>query len=207
MSDLFVTGTDTGVGKTLLSSLLVAALDRDYWKPIQTGCSEGTDRATVLQQAGISPDRAHPEACLFDPPVSPHLAAQWKGMEIDLKSIKRPATENALIIEGAGGILVPINSESFMLDLARHLNTPLIIASRTALGTINHTLLTIAAIRNARLPIAGVVMIGSQNTDNRDSIERYGTVPVIGWIPLLNRIDGETLRSVFNVHFDRRAFA
>ncbi|HEY2384379.1 MAG TPA: dethiobiotin synthase [Terriglobia bacterium] len=207
MTDLFVTGTDTGIGKTMLSSLLVAALNRDYWKPIQTGSGEGTDRQTVLQLAGIAPERAHPEAYIFDPPVSPHLAAEWKGVKIDFKSIQRPATPNSLVIEGAGGVLVPINSDSFMLDLARHLNAPLVIASRTALGTINHTLLTIAAIRNAKLPITGVVMIGAENSDNRRAVERYGNVPVIGWIPWLDRIDRETLRAIFNIHFDPRAFA
>jgi dethiobiotin synthetase len=207
VSDLFITGTDTGVGKTLLSSLLVAALDRDYWKPIQTGASEGTDRETVIRSAGIPPDRAHPEAYIFDPPVSPHLAAEWQGMEIDIARIQRPSSTKALIIEGAGGALVPINSRFFMLDLARHLDASLVIASRTALGTISHTLLTIQASRNAKLAITGVVMIGEENLDNRRAVERYGNVPVVGWIPRLERIDREALRTVFEQHFDARAFS
>lgn len=206
MTDLFITGTDTGVGKTMLSSLLVAALDRDYWKPIQTGSCEGTDRETVIRQAGIFPERAHPEAYIFEPPVSPHLAAEKEGMEIDFQRIQRPATAKALVIEGAGGILVPINSHSSMLDLARHLNTPLVIASRTALGTINHTVLTVTAIRNAKLPIIGIVMIGPENLDNNRAIERYGNVPVVGWIPWLERFDRETLRAVFTSHFDAGVF-
>jgi dethiobiotin synthase len=207
MTDLFITGTDTGVGKTLLSSVLVSALDRDYWKPIQTGASEGTDRETVIKSAGLPVNRVHPEAYIFDPPVSPHLAAEWQNTEINIEGIQRPSAARALVIEGAGGILVPVNSHFFMLDLARHLKTPLVIASRTALGTINHTLLTINAIRSAGLQIAGVVMIGEENKDNRCAVERYGNVPVIGWIPRLERIDRETLRSVFQRHFDARAFS
>ncbi|HLH32748.1 MAG TPA: dethiobiotin synthase [Terriglobia bacterium] len=206
MRDLFITGTDTNVGKTVLSALLVAALDRNYWKPIQTGASEDSDRRTVIDLAGIPAERAYPEAYIFDPPVSPHLAAEWKGVEIDLDAIRRPASSTPLVIEGAGGILVPINRQSLMLDLARHLDAPLVIATRTTLGTINHTLLTIAAIRNAKLKLNGVVMIGEENADNRRAIERYGNAPVIGWVPRLDRIDREALRSVFQHHFDARAF-
>src|SRR5262252_3277589 len=109
MADLFVTGTDTGVGKTLLSALLVAALDLDYWKPIQTGASEGTDRQTVLMCTGIAAERAHPETYVFDPPVSPHLAAELNGVEIEIERLRRPTTPKRLVIEGAGGVLVPIN--------------------------------------------------------------------------------------------------
>jgi dethiobiotin synthetase len=185
----------------------VSALDRDYWKPIQTGASEGTDRETVVKLAGIPASRVHPEAYIFDPPVSPHLAAEWRNVEIDIERIQRPSSAKALVIEGAGGVLVPINSHFFMLDLARHLKTPLVVASRTALGTINHTLLTVSAIRNAELQIAGVVMIGEENKDNRRAVESYGNVPVIGWIPRLERIDRETLQSVFQRHFDKRAFS
>jgi len=207
MPDLFVTGTDTGVGKTLLSALLVAALDLDYWKPIQTGAAEGTDRQTVLMWADIAAERAHPEAYIFDPPVSPHLAAELNGVEIELEKIRRPPASKRLVIEGAGGVLVPINSKLFMLDVARHLQTSVVVVSRTALGTINHTLLTIAAVRRAELEITGVVMIGKENRENHQAVERYGRVPVVGWIPWLDRIDREMLRTVFNRHFDAGAFA
>lgn len=204
--DLFVTGTDTGVGKTLLSAVLVAALGRDYWKPIQTGAEEGTDRENVLRWAEVNAGRAYPESYIFSPPVSPHLAAEWQQTSIELLKIRRPASAKALIIEGAGGILVPINEGESMLDLARHLRAPIVIASRTALGTINHSLLTIAAIRSANLDLRGVVMSGKENADNRRAIERYGNVPVIGWIPWLDRIDAKSLQAVFHQHFDTRAF-
>jgi dethiobiotin synthase len=200
-SDLFITGTDTGVGKTLLSALLVAALDRKYWKPIQTGAAEGidagTDRERVLRWAEIADEHAYPESYIFDPPVSPHLAARQQGTTIDLENIRRPDSEHPIVIEGAGGVFVPINDSAFMLDLMRRLAAPVVVAARTALGTINHTLLTVFAIRRAKLALHGVVMIGKENIENRVAIERYGDVPVIGTIPWLETIDRRTLRSVF----------
>jgi dethiobiotin synthetase len=205
--DLFITGTDTGVGKTVLSALLVASLNRRYWKPIQTGAVEGTDRESVMKLAGVPKERTHPEVFLFDLPLSPHLAAAQQGMRIDVEAIQRPGDPEAIIIEGAGGVLVPVNEQTLMVDLMRHLDARIIIATRTTLGTINHSLLTIAAIRNARLELGGVVMVGHENMDNRRSIERYGDVAVIGTIPWLDSIDAETLRRLFRRHFDHSAFA
>jgi dethiobiotin synthetase len=202
-SDLFITGTDTGVGKTLLSSLLVANLNCKYWKPIQTGACEGTDRETVMKWAEISTEGTLREAYIFDPPVSPHLAARQQGITIHLEEIRRPTIPDAVVIEGAGGVLVPINDGASMLDLMRQLGAPVIVASRTALGTINHTLLTLLAIRQAQLSLRGVVMVGKENVENRLAIERYGNVPVIGSIPWLETIDRQTLRRVFEQHFDR----
>ncbi len=207
IKDLFVTGTDTGVGKTLLSALLVAALNRKYWKPIQTGASEGTDRQAVMKWAGVSADRTFPEAVVFDPPVSPHLAAEQQGSRIDLMAIRRPAEPDPIVIEGAGGVYVPINDDVFMLDLMGHLNAPVVVAARTALGTINHTLLTISALRSAGLELRGVVMVGKENADNRRAVEHYGEVPVIGFIPWLDSIERVGLCRVFQQHFDRTAFA
>jgi dethiobiotin synthetase len=205
--DLFITGTDTGVGKTVLSALLVASLKRRYWKPIQTGASEGTDRMAVMNFAGVPIEHTYPEAFLFHPAVSPHLAAQLDGIRIDLELIHRPAGSDPIVIEGAGGVLVPINNDALMIDLIRHVQAPVIIAARTTLGTINHTLLTIEAARNANLPLIGVVMIGKQNSDNREAIERYGNVPVVGEIPWMDSIDRATLSRVFQEHFDKTVFA
>jgi dethiobiotin synthase len=204
--DLFITATDTGVGKTLLSALLVAALNRCYWKPIQTGASEGTDRRSVIRWAGIEPEQAMPETYVFAPPVSPHLAARQAGTIIDLRRISRPASPSPLIIEGAGGILVPVSDDAFMIDVMRKLDTPIVLTARTALGTINHTLLSIAAIRAANLQLRGVVMSGKENQENRRAVERYGNVPVIGVIPWLDTIDRTTLVTVFCECFDAAAF-
>jgi dethiobiotin synthase len=205
--DLFVTGTDTGVGKTVLSALLVAALNRRYWKPIQTGASEGTDRVAVMKWASVPADSTYPEAFLFDPAVSPHLAAEQKGIRIELQDILRPADVKPIVIEGAGGALVPINDQMLMTDLIRRLEAPVIVTARTTLGTINHTLLTVSAIRQARLPMKGIVMVGAENSDNRKAVERYGNVPVVGFIPWLEPIDRSNLCRVFERYFDKAAFA
>src|SRR5262245_13993302 len=159
-----------------------------------------------MQGAGVSADQTYPEDYIFDPPISPHAAAEQKGTTIELRRIRRPASPNPLIVEGAGGVLVPVGDEGFMLDLMRQLGAPVIVAARTALGTINHTLLTVAAIRNTNLDLRGVVMIGKESPDNRRAVERYGNVPVIGSIPWLEVIDRATLISVFEQHFDPCAF-
>ena len=204
---LFVTGTDTNVGKTLLSALLVAALEGMYWKPIQTGASEGTDRQTVIKLAEIPETRTIPECYCFDAPVSPHLAAQASGVRIDLQRIRLPGDLDAPIIaEGAGGILVPLNDSELMLDLARHLGFPILIAARTALGTINHTLLTVRALLCAKMPVKGVVMIGHRNKDNERAIEQFARVPIVGWIPWLDAINRQALLSVFHSSFDQNHF-
>jgi len=206
--DLFVTGTDTHVGKTVLSALLVAALKGTYWKPIQTGASEGTDRQQVMRWAELPESRTVAECYCFDPPVSPHLAAEASGVTIELGRICRPQISAVpLIIEGAGGVMVPINASELMLDLIRMLGAPVVVASRTALGTINHTVLTVRALRGAGVCVKGVVMIGPENPDNVRAVERYGAVPVVGRIPVLNRICRSTLLQVFESSFDRRAFS
>ena len=205
-TDLFVTGTDTGVGKTLLSAVLVAALRRKYWKPIQTGACDGTDRQAVMNWAGVHAERTHAEVFIFEQAVSPHLAAEQEHRQIRLETILRPVDPEPIVIEGAGGVFVPINDHEFMLDLMRQLDAPVIVAARTALGTINHTLLTLAAIRNAKLDLCGVVMIGKENPENRRAVEHYGEVPVVGSIPWLDAIDRQTLLSVFQHHFDSRVF-
>lgn len=207
-SRFFITGTDTGVGKTVVSALLCAALDAYYWKPIQTGTREGSDRQTVMRLARMPRSRTVPESYRFAPPVSPHLAAQRAGVQIELRKIhvpRIPAPAN-LIAEGAGGVLVPINEMQFMTDLMRQLKLPVLLVSRTSLGTINHTLLSLAALRDARLDVRGVVMVGQPNQDNRKAIERYGRIQVVGTVPKLSRINRDRLVTVFERNFDRKIF-
>jgi len=181
----FITGTDTGVGKTTLSALLCAALDAVYWKPIQTGTLEGSDRGTVMRLAGIGTDRTLDETYKFVPPVSPDLAARWAGVEIDLAKITLPAhiANDSLVVEGVGGVLVPINHKQFVLDMMVKFKLPIILAARSGLGTVNHTLLSLAALHAAELQVHGVVLIGDQNRENRETIERFGHVRVIGELP------------------------
>jgi dethiobiotin synthetase len=204
----FVTGTDTGVGKTVLAALLCAALDAAYWKPIQTGSDEGADRETVARLAGLTPEKLLPEAYCFRPPVSPHLAAERAGEEIRLEKIQLPALANgaALIVEGAGGVLVPINGKELMVDLMKRLGLPVVLAARGSLGTINHTLLSLQALRGAGVEVAGVVMVGEEFGDNRRAIECYGDVRVVGTIPQLARLDRAALLEVFRARFDASLF-
>ena len=208
MKGFFVTGTDTGVGKTVLSALLVAALDGIYWKPVQTGAVEGTDRDSVRLWAACPEERLLRERYKFDPPVSPHLAAREAGVRIALDDFELPAPleGHPLIVEGAGGAMVPLNENNLMLDLMLRLDLSVVVAARTALGTINHTLLTLAALRASGASVHGVVMIGEENPENRRAIEHYGKVRVIGYIPVLRQISRAALLDVFAKSFDRQAF-
>jgi dethiobiotin synthetase len=208
MTGFFVTGTDTNVGKTVLSALLVAALDAVYWKPVQTGASEGTDRESVRRWAGASEDQLPRERYCFDPPVSPHLAAREAAVRISLDVLELPAAalKRTWIVEGAGGVMVPLNERDLMRDLMARIGFPVVVASRTTLGTINHTLLTLASLRDAHLPICGVALIGDENVENRRAIERYGNVRVIGSIPILKQIHRAALLDVYQKLFDHQAF-
>jgi dethiobiotin synthase len=209
-SRFFITGTDTGIGKTLVSALLCAALDAIYWKPIQTGTREDSDRDTVMQLAEIGRERTLDEAYRFAPPVSPHLAARLAGVRIDFHRIKLakppqlPKGAN-LIAEGAGGALVPINERQFTTDLMRHLRLPVLLVARTTLGTINHTLLSVVALRAARLDLRGVILSGKPNRENLRAIEHYGDVEVVGNVPLLKKINRGALLRVYRQNFNRRA--
>lgn len=207
-SRFFVTGTDTGVGKTVVSALLCAALDAYYWKPIQTGTREGTDSRTVARLAELPRAKILPEAYKFGPPVSPHLAAQKASARIELREIRAPeiGVRENLIVEGAGGALVPINETQLTTDLMTHLGLPVLLVARTTLGTINHTLLSLAALRSARLTVRGVVMVGKPNTDNRQAIEHYGQIRIVGAIPPLKTIDRRALLNAFHKNFDPRVF-
>ncbi len=204
----FITGTDTGVGKTVLSALLCAALDASYWKPIQTGASEDSDSVTVATIAELKPEKILREVYRFDPPVSPHLAAKMAGTRIDMNKIQIPreARDKALIVEGAGGVLVPIDETNLMIDLMRQLALPVILATRTTLGTINHTLLSLRTLGSAKIELAGVVMIGTPNRENREAIEHYGDARVIGEIPHLEKIDRASLLEISSANFDTNIF-
>lgn len=204
----FITGTDTGVGKTVVSAMLCVGLNATYWKPVQTGTREGSDRATVMRIAEIPRARTIPEVYRFSPPVSPHLAAHRAGVRINLNAIRRaaPAATETLIAEGAGGVLVPINDQQLMTDLIAVLGLPVLLVTRTTLGTINHTLLSIAALQAARLKLHGVIMVGKPNRENLRAIEHYGGARVVGVLPPLQRLNRVALMAAFGANFDPRAF-
>jgi dethiobiotin synthetase len=197
MKGLFVTGTDTDVGKTVASAALMHRY-RDfvplrYWKPIQTGIEIDDDTATVRHLGACSKDELFDRGVRLPKPVSPHLAALWAGQRIDLAELRGLVGNDddgtAWIVEGAGGLLVPVNETQTMADWIAYLALPVLVVARSGLGTINHTLLTLEALQARRLRVAGVMMIGEPNSDNRAAIERYGRVSVIAEMPFLTPFD------------------
>jgi dethiobiotin synthetase len=192
----FVTGTDTDVGKTVVSAWLLAHLDACYWKPVQAGAEPETDASAVRRLAEVSPDRILPEAYLLPDPLAPHEAARRAGLSIDMGKLGPPPCGRCLVVEGAGGLLVPLNDGAFVIDLAMELHLPVILVARSTLGTINHTLLSLEAIRRRGLPLAGVVVNGPETPHNRAAIERYGQVQVIAEIPWLETVTRSALREI-----------
>jgi dethiobiotin synthetase len=200
---LFITGTDTGVGKTVISAILAAGLDGYYWKPIQSGLEETTDTEWVREKTGLAKERFFPEAYRLRLPLSPHASARNDGVRIELNAFHIPAIPRSgrLIIEGAGGVMAPINEEQLMTGLMKRLSAPVLLVARTNLGTINHTLLSLEQLRREGIKIWGVVMNGTRNKENREAIEYYGRIRVLAEIEPLPVIDPENLKRAFNGHF------
>jgi malonyl-CoA O-methyltransferase len=192
---LFVTGTDTDVGKTIASAALVRALDGAYWKPVQSGTDElpNGDSGTVAHLAALPPERVLAPRHAFASPLSPDQAAALEGRAIALDDFTLPPCDRPLLVEGAGGVLVPLNDDALMIDLMERLGLPVVVVARSGLGTINHTLLTLAALRGRGLVVAGVVLIGPDNARNRAAIEHFGAVRIIGQIPPLTPLTPQTL--------------
>lgn len=207
---LFVTGTDTGVGKTVTCAALLhryrSSAPLRYWKPVQTGIEQDDDTAEVRRLGQCSDGEIFAEGIRVPRPVSPHLAARLSGRTIalpDLTGLIRPGAER-WIVEGAGGALVPLNDTELMTDLMQALGLPVLVATRSGLGTINHTLLTIEALRSRSLVVAAVVMVGEKNRENRAAIEHYGAVPVLGEMPPLEPLDAATLGAWVSAELDPR---
>jgi dethiobiotin synthase len=192
----FVTGTDTDVGKTLVSAWLLTHLDGHYWKPDQAGTEPTTDAATVQHLAELPETRILPEAYVLRDAMAPHEAARREGVTLDMNKLTPPPHDGLLIVEGAGGLMVPITDDASMIDLAMDLDLPILLVARSTLGTINHTLLSIEAIRRRGLPLAGVVISGPETPHNRAAIERYGQVEVIAEIPWLETVSRSALRNI-----------
>lgn len=187
---VFVTGTDTGIGKTLVSAILARAWNADYWKPVQTGVAEEPgDTDTVAQLAQLPPHRLHLPAYVLQAPLSPWAAATLEDTVVDATTIVPPPTRAPLIVEGAGGLYVPIDDTHMMIDLIARLDMPVVLAARSGLGTINHTLLSLTALQRRGIPVLGVVMSGPPSAGNKEAIERFGGVRVLAEIPPLPRVD------------------
>lgn len=240
-----ITGTDTGVGKTVMAAALVAALGARYWKPIQSGLEGETDSETVARLAGLSHDDIIGEVYRLRHPLSPHLAAEKDGLEIDLTRLALPQPRKSpvlatvaaraeaavepttnivtlkprarpglaalpgggvppqrpIVVEGAGGVLVPLNRQALQVDLFDSWALPVIVVARTSLGTINHSLLTIEALRRRNIMVHGLAFVGEANAEVEEDIAQFGRTRRLGRLPWLDPLDGKALGRAFDLGF------
>jgi dethiobiotin synthetase len=206
MSRTFVvTGTDTDIGKTVFAAGLAAALGARYWKPVQSGLDGGSDAARV-QALGVPSARIVPEAYRLTTPCSPHLAAEIDEVTIDPARLSLPDHQDPLVVEGAGGVLVPVTRTLLYADLFARWDQPVVLVARTVLGTINHSLLSIEALRSRGVPILGIAFIGDAVEDSEATIAQIGGVRRLGRLPWLDPVNAQTLAAAFHTHFDLEDF-
>ena len=193
-----------------MSAMLTLALGASYWKPIQSGVEGGVDTKAVQKMTGLPAERFLPESYVLSEPLSPHRSAEIDGVKIDLDQLAIPQTEDPLVIEGAGGLMVPLTRENLLINLFRKWNeterVPVILVARTGLGTINHTLLSCEALWARNIPIHGIIFVGDENKDNMKTIEQFSDVKVLGRLPMLDSLDAKTLTSAFDKYFDLEDF-
>jgi dethiobiotin synthetase len=204
---LVVTGTDTGVGKTVFAAALVGALGGTYWKPVQAGLDEETDSALVARLSGLPEDRILPEAYRLRTPCSPHRAAEIDGIAIDPAQLAPPGSRFPLVIEGAGGVLVPLTRDLLFADIFARWALPVVIVARTSLGTINHSLLSIEALRTRSIAIKGIAFVGEAKEDSEATIAKVGGVRRLGRMPRLDPLNRDSLARAFVAHFSIGDFA
>lgn len=208
MSAIVITGTDTDVGKTVVAAGLASCIPGAlYWKPIQAGVDDGTDSERVGAYSGLAPERILPEKYRLEMPASPHLAARLEGVTIRQNELHIPPAAGPLIIEGAGGVLVPLTEKLTMADLFAQWRQPVILVARTSLGTINHSLLSIEALRARSVPVGGIIFSGDAHEENERIIPLMSGVPSLGRMPRLERLDPVTLRQAVTANIDLVAIA
>ena len=196
MKKYFVTGIGTDVGKTIVSAILVEALKADYWKPVQAGSLGNTDTNVVKSLISNGISKFHSETYKFKTPASPHYAAEVENIKINPIDIKIPETQNNLIIEGAGGLMVPLNSDFLMIDLIKQLNAEVILVSQNYLGSINHTLLSIDALKTRNIPIKGIIFNGEQNSSSENFILNYSKINHLFSLSQKNIIDKVLVKQI-----------
>ncbi len=193
---IFVTGIGTNIGKTLIAAILVEAKKADYWKPIQAGNLNDSD--TLKVQALVSNDQSifHKESYLLSQPLSPHAAAAIDSVHIELDKINMPETKKTLIIEGAGGIMVPLNEKDLVVDLIKYLNADVVLVSQNYLGSINHTLLSVEALKSRNIPILGIVFNGASVSASEEFILTYTGLKCLGRVPFMKEINKKRVKEV-----------
>ena len=193
MTNYFITGIGTNVGKTLASAILTEALQADYWKPIQCGELDATDKNNVKNLISNTKTVFHNEVYLFKEPASPHLSSALENTKIITEKIALPITQNSLIIEGAGGILVPLNENDFVIDIAKNLGAEIVLVCQNYLGCINHSLLSIDYLIKNGFEIKGLILNGNFDKAVKSAIINYAEIPIIAEIPHLHQITKETV--------------
>jgi dethiobiotin synthetase len=207
MSPRFViSATDTDVGKTVFAAALAGVLGAHYWKPIQCGLEDGGDIARVRALSGLPDDHLLPEVYRLKLAASPHRAAEAEGVEIDVARLVPPSGDSPLVIEGAGGLMVPVTRRTLLIDVLATWGIPAILCARTALGTINHSLLSLAALRARSIPVHGIVFIGDENSDTERTITEMGEVRRLGRLPFVDPLDARSLAAAFASNFRREDF-
>ncbi len=189
-----IAGIGTEIGKTFISSILTEALEADYWKPIQSGALEFTDTDTVRSLISTNKTVFHPETYRLNEPMSPHAAAEIDGVEIKLSNFELPQTNNHLIVELAGGIMVPLNNRETNLDLIKKFNIPVILVSKNYLGSINHTLLSVEILKLNNINIKGLIFNGEQNKSSEDFILNYTKINFLGRIDFEKNINRDVVK-------------
>jgi dethiobiotin synthetase len=203
---IIVTGTDTGIGKTVFAAGLTRLLDGFYHKPVQAGLEGETDTAVVQRLSALPAERMLPEIWRLTTPASPHLAAERDGVMIDPKQLTLPSLKRPLIVEGAGGLMVPLTRDVLFIDVFARWGVPVVLCARTALGTLNHTLLSLEALQRRGIPILGIALIGDAHADNERTLREIGRVAILGRLPLLNPLTPESLHAAFSAAFRRESF-
>ncbi len=197
-----VAGTNTEIGKTVAAAALVAMLDADYWKPIQAGLDGETDKDVVIRLAGIDPSRAHAESYRLKTPASPDRAAELDGIAINTATLIPPVTDRTLVIELAGGLLVPLNRKVLQIDVIARWNKPTVLVTSTQLGTINHTLLSVEAMRARAISLVGILFMGNENAHTQRTIANFTHAPALGRLPHLDPLERSALRQAAQAHID-----
>ncbi len=199
MNSFIVTGTDTDLGKSVVAAMYTLGLGMKYYKPIQSGTEDETDRQAIKRMTGLGDDRVLEDGIVLSQPLSPHRSAELDNVEIDLSTIV--PNQEGLVVEGAGGLMVPVNRQTLYIDVFAEWKLPVVLASRTGLGTINHTLLSLEAMRKRDIEILGVAFVGDDNPDNMRTISEMGDVKVLGRVPIMETINADALSQVFTENF------
>jgi len=201
-----IAGTDTDIGKTVFAAALTLALGGNYWKPVQSGI-EYVDTKVVQDITRLPEEHFFPESYVLTEPLSPHRSAEIDGVDLDVKSIAVPESKRPLVIEAAGGLMVPLTRKALQINMFKRWKIPVILCARTGLGTLNHTLLSLESMRAREMDVHGIAFIGDENEDNMRTIAEMSGEKILGRLPMLGELNPEILKSAFDENFDIGDFA